>query len=58
MAHKNDWSLLGLVAIGGVLGMMLGQAISHKIANALLQKIFAVSLLVIALITLISKTLL
>ena len=44
--------------MGGVLGMMLGQAISHKIANALLQKIFAVSLLVIALITLISKTLL
>lgn len=58
MANQNDWSLLGLVAIGGVLGMMLGQAISHKIANALLQKIFAASLLVIALITLISKTLL
>ena len=58
MTDQSDWSLLGLVAMGGVLGMMLGQAISHKIANALLQKIFAVSLLVIALITLISKTLL
>ncbi|HTF85536.1 MAG TPA: sulfite exporter TauE/SafE family protein [Cellvibrio sp.] len=58
MTDQSDWSLLGLVAMGGVLGMMAGQAISHKIANALLQKIFAVSLLVIALITLISKTLL
>lgn len=51
MSGNNDWSLLGLVATGGVIGMLLGQAISHKIANALLQKIFAVSLLVVCLIT-------
>ena len=52
MSGSNDWSLLGLVAGGGVIGMVLGQAISHKIANALLQKIFAISLLVVCLITL------
>lgn len=51
MSGSNDWSLLGLVAGGGVIGMVLGQAISHKIANALLQKIFAISLLVVCLIT-------
>ncbi len=48
MSGNNDWSLLGLVAGGGVIGMLLGQAISHKIANALLQKIFAISLLTIS----------
>ncbi|HEY0892738.1 MAG TPA: TSUP family transporter, partial [Cellvibrio sp.] len=51
MSSNNDWSLLGLVAAGGVIGMVLGQAISHKIANALLQQIFAASLLVVCLIT-------
>lgn len=51
MSGNNDWSLLGFVAAGGVIGMVLGQAISHKIANALLQKIFAVSLLAVCLIT-------
>jgi len=52
LSPTNDWNLLGLVALGGVLGMMLGQTISHKIANALLQKIFAVSLLLVSLMTL------
>lgn len=52
MSPGNDWHLLGLVAAGGMLGMMLGQAISHKIANALLQKIFAFSLLIVSLVTL------
>jgi len=51
MSGNNDWPLLGLVAAGGVIGMLLGQTISHKIANALLQKIFAISLLIICLIT-------
>ena len=52
MSPGNNWQLLGLVAVGGVLGMMIGQAVSHKIANALLQKVFAVSLLIVSLITL------
>jgi uncharacterized protein len=52
MSPTADWHLLGLVATGGVLGMMIGQAVSHKIANALLQKAFAVSLLIVSLITL------
>ncbi|WP_323816157.1 sulfite exporter TauE/SafE family protein [Cellvibrio sp. NN19] len=43
---------LGLVAAGGVLGMLIGQKVSHKIANALLQKIFAISLIVVCIITL------
>ena len=50
--QHNDWQLLALVATGGILGMIFGQVISHKIANALLQKIFALSLLAVALLTL------
>lgn len=53
MSTENNWLMLTLVATGGVLGMMLGQAISHKIANALLQKIFALSLILISLVTVI-----
>lgn len=48
MNQHSDWPALGLVVVGGVLGMMLGQAISHKIANARLQKIFAISLLAVS----------
>jgi uncharacterized protein len=52
MTNTIHWHLLGLVSAGGIIGMMLGQAISHKIANALLQKIFSITLFVIAMITL------
>ena len=53
MSSSNDWSLIGIVALGGALGMMLGQMISHKIANAMLQKIFAFALLIVSFITLV-----
>lgn len=49
---NNHWEVLGLVATGGIAGMVIGQAISHKIANALLQKIFAISLIIVCVITL------
>jgi len=52
MAPYKDWSLLGLVTGGGILGMMIGQMISHRIANAFLQKIFAISLLLLGSVTL------
>jgi uncharacterized membrane protein YfcA len=51
-AETIPWSLLGLVVIGSVIGMIAGQMVSHKIANALLQKIFAVGLLGVAIIIL------
>lgn len=47
-AQTIPWTLLGLVTTGSVIGMMVGQMISHKIANALLQKIFAVGLLFVS----------
>jgi uncharacterized membrane protein YfcA len=53
LSETQYWQWLLLVAAGGVLGMIIGQAISHKIANVLLQKIFAVSLLIVAAITLV-----
>ena len=52
MNPHSDWAVLGLVVTGGVLGMMLGQAISHKIANARLQKLFAICLIAISVTTL------
>jgi uncharacterized protein len=52
LSPGNDWRLLGLATGGGVLGMIIGQAISHKITGARLQKIFAISLLVVSSITL------
>lgn len=53
IAGSTQWITLGLVAAGGVAGMIIGQAVSHKIANALLQKIFAASLIIVCIITLV-----
>lgn len=44
----TQWANLGLIALGGIVGMLLGQAISQKIANARLQKIFAVCLILVS----------
>lgn len=52
LSETQHWQWLILAAAGGVLGMIIGQAVSHKMANVLLQKIFAVSLLIVATITL------
>jgi uncharacterized protein len=52
MSDSHSWELSGLIATGGILGMIVGQAISHKIANALLQKIFAISLIILVVISL------
>lgn len=52
MSETQHWDWLILVAAGGVIGMIIGQVVSHKIANVLLQKLFALSLLVVAIITL------
>jgi len=53
MSEAQHWDWLILVAAGGVIGMIIGQTVSHKIANVLLQKIFALSLLIVATITLV-----
>lgn len=55
MLSDSNWSALVLVALGGIAGMMLGQPLSHKIANALLQKLFSASLLAVVLIALVHK---
>nr|WP_324259504.1 sulfite exporter TauE/SafE family protein [Cellvibrio fontiphilus] len=48
LSENQHWDWLLLVATGGLAGMMLGQAISHKIANVWLQKLFAIGLLAAA----------
>ncbi len=52
LSENQHWDWLLLVAAGGLAGMMLGQPVSHKIANVWLQKLFAIGLLVVALMTL------
>lgn len=52
MSDTLNWSLLAWVTAGGVGGMIVGQKLGHKLANALLQKLFAVSLLVVSVLML------
>jgi uncharacterized membrane protein YfcA len=47
-----NWTLLGLITLGSLLGMGLSQGLAKKIANAQLQKIFAASLITVAFISL------
>ncbi|MCK5880641.1 MAG: sulfite exporter TauE/SafE family protein, partial [Sinobacterium sp.] len=49
-----NFSTLGEVAIGSLIGMIAGIPLSKKIAGANLQKIFAVLMLLMALITVIT----
>lgn len=44
------WSALIYLAVGGIFGMVLGQIFSQRIANALLQKIFSIGLVVASLL--------
>jgi len=43
-----DWQLLGLLSAGGLLGMFAGNLVGHKIAGPQLQRVFAVSLVLVA----------
>ncbi len=52
MNDHINWLTLGLVVIGGILGMFAGQTVSHKIANATLQKIFSICLIIVSVTTL------
>jgi len=54
-ADHLDWSLLLLIATGGVVGMFIGRLVGGKIAGPQLQKIFSISLIVITLITLVHQ---
>jgi len=49
--------LLILLSIGGLLGMLAGDLVGHKIAGPQLQKVFAVSLVVVVLFTLANQLL-
>lgn len=51
----TDVNLLLLLVIGGVVGMFIGQRLSRHIANARLQQVFAVCLILISLVTLVTR---
>jgi len=47
-SSELDWQLLGLLSAGGLLGMFVGNLVGHKIAGPQLQRVFAASLVVVA----------
>lgn len=47
-----DWQLLSQICIGGLAGMLAGRVMANKIAGAMLEKIFAVSLVMVTIMTL------
>jgi uncharacterized membrane protein YfcA len=51
--QPTDSAALLLISGGGLVGMVLGQAVSRYLANALLQKVFAISLFIVCVITLV-----
>lgn len=51
----TDYKLLAQIVVGGVAGMILGQLVSHRIDGSRLQQIFAVSLVLVSLGSLISS---
>ena len=53
--NSLDWGLLAQVCFGGLLGMLGGRLIANRIAGPQLQKLFALALIAIAVITLASK---
>ncbi len=57
MAPHMDWSNLSLIMLASIIGMMLSQLFSKKLAGPNLQKIFSISLLLVAFITLLEKLL-
>lgn len=50
-----DFQLLGTIAVGGILGMILGQMIAQRIAGPKLQQVFAICLASIATLMLFIK---
>ncbi len=42
------WQTTILFVLGGVAGLWIGQAISHRLSSAALQKTFSVAILVVA----------
>ena len=54
MGGALDANMLGQIAAGGIAGMMLGQWVSGKINHVIKQKVFAVSLVAISIVSLFS----
>jgi len=55
ISENFQWLLLGKIVLGGMIGMFLGIKISVYIAGSRLQKTFAISILMISIITLVNQ---
>jgi len=49
-SSELDWQLLGLLSAGGLVGMIIGNLVGHKIAGPQLQRVFAASLVLVAIL--------
>ncbi|MEP5763576.1 MAG: sulfite exporter TauE/SafE family protein [Halieaceae bacterium] len=52
IAHDTDWNLLAQLGGGALVGMYLGSTLAERLSPGLLQKLFAICLLVLAVFTL------
>lgn len=52
LVRELDWRLSAMVAAAAIVGMILGQGVSRRVANARLQQVFALGLFVVSVITL------
>ncbi|MDX1654034.1 MAG: sulfite exporter TauE/SafE family protein [Candidatus Competibacteraceae bacterium] len=53
-----DWSLTGLFVMGGLVGISLGNRLSRRLAGPVLQRIFAVTMIALAIFILVRDVLL
>ena len=56
-SSELDWQLLGLLSAGGLLGMFVGNLVGHKVAGPQLQRVFAASLVVVAVLMMVNQLL-
>jgi uncharacterized membrane protein YfcA len=55
LSNSDFLTTLALVSTGGIVGMIVGQLLSQKIATPLLQKIFSISLIIVSITTLVTR---
>ena len=50
--HTINWGQLGLLAVGGIVGMIAGSMVVRYLAGAHLQRVFAIAIIVMAVLVL------
>ncbi|MBL8811753.1 MAG: sulfite exporter TauE/SafE family protein [Planctomycetaceae bacterium] len=48
LGQEINWRVTALFAVGGIIGLLIGTSVSHRLSAAALQKTFSVAILVVA----------